>query len=147
MKLIPILLLAVLPLIVGCAEQHTERPPLASQIGKNCIVYFRKDVMGMAGDNPSSVTAGTWAGGTVSQAGELLEAGADWVVIGYHGRVFHIPQVAIQMIEFGSNINQGSRLSLPPPQLGQKADDHGHGDHVHPASGDHSHSVPAERAQ
>lgn len=145
MKLTP--LIVVLLFVAGCADSSRERSPLGRQIGKNCIVYFRKDVMGMAGDNPSSVTAETWLGGTVSQAGELLEAGADWVVIGYHGRVFDIPQGAIQMIEFGSNINQGSRLSLPPPQLGQKADDHGHGDHLHPATGDHSHSVPAERAQ
>lgn len=139
-------LIAVLLIFAGCADSSGESAPLRSQIGKNCMVYFRKDALGMAADLPSSVTTGSLNGVTVMQAGELLEVGDDWVVIGYHGRVFHIPQGAIQMVEFGTYINQGTRLSLP---LAPKADDHGHGEHAHPATeqhGNHSHSTPTEHA-
>lgn len=133
MKLAPLVI--VLLFITGCSDSSREQAPLHSQIGKNCIVYFRKDALGMAADIPSSVTTGSWNGATVTQIGELLEVGDDWIVIGHHGRVFHIPRGAIQMMEFGSNVHQGSRLSLPLTQPGH---DHGHGDH--------SHTSPAEQA-
>jgi hypothetical protein len=141
MKLTP--LIFALLFVAGGADSSRERSPIHSQIGKNCIVSFRRDALGMAADSPASVTTGGLNGAAVTQMGELMEVGADWIVIDYHGRVFHIPQEAILMVEFGNNISSRHGLSeiLAPPA------DHTHGDHVHSATGDHSHSVPAERAQ
>lgn len=139
----PSLFLIGLLLASGCADATRDRNPMHSQIGKNCIVSFRRDALGMAADSPASVTTGGLNGAAVTQVGELMEVGTDWIVIDYHGRVFHIPEEVILMVEFGNNISSRHGLSeiLAPPA------DHTHGDHVHPATGDHSHSVPAERAQ
>lgn len=99
----------------GCADASLDRNPFQSQIGKNCIVYFRKDALGMGSDVPTSVTTGVMNGAEVTQIGELLEAERDWIVIGYDGRTFHIPREAIQMVEFGKNSSTRTGLaeSLP----------------------------------
>ncbi len=101
----------VVLLLAGCAETARERAPMKNQVGKNCIVHFRRDALGMAGEIPSSVMAGSVNGAETTQAGQLMDVGADWIVINLHGREFHIPQAAILLIEFGSNITQSPRLS------------------------------------
>ena len=82
----------------------------------------------MGADSPSPVLTGAYNGAEVNQAGELLEVSSQWIVIGYHGRVFHIPREAIQMVEFGTNITQSPGLSLPEPV---HTDDHSHAGHEH----------------
>ncbi len=105
MRLTP--LIVVLLFVAGCADSSRERSPLQSQIGKNCIVYFRKDALGMAADLPASVTTGNLNGAEVIQAGELMEVGNDWIVIGFEGRFFHIPQPRFRW---------SSSASLPAPE-------------------------------
>lgn len=135
------LTILVLALLAGCADRTRERSPLQSQIGKNCVVYFRRDALGMAADIPSSPTTGRLNGADVQQVGQLMESSAEWVVLNLHGQVYHIPRAAILMIEFGSNITQSPGLSQP---VEKKAPDHGdhthsdHGDQTHPPA-DHSH--------
>ena len=80
----------------------------------------------MGADTPSSVTTGSLNGAEVTQAGELMAVGNDWIVINYHGREFHIPQAAILMVEFGNNITQDPSLSKPLPPAPVD-----HGDHTH----------------
>ena len=99
----------------GCADAARDRNPMQSQIGKNCIVYFRKDALGMGSDVPASVTTGNMNGAEVTQIGELLEAERDWIVIGYDGRLFHIPRESIQMVEFGKHSSTRSDLAQPIP--------------------------------
>lgn len=109
------LLIAALLLIAGCVDSSRERSPIHSQIGKNCIVYFRKDALGMATDVPASVVTGVLNGAEVTQSGELMEVGAVWIVIGFEGRIFHIPQASIQMVEFGQHASTRADLSEPRP--------------------------------
>ena len=120
-------LLLLLATLAGCADTARQPAPVESQVGRNCLVYFRRDALGMGADTPSSVTTGTHNGAEVTQAGELMAVGNDWIVINSHGREFHIPQAAILMVEFGSNITSGQGLSQPPPP----AVDTTHGEHVH----------------
>ncbi|RLS57186.1 MAG: hypothetical protein DWH91_04820 [Planctomycetota bacterium] len=115
-------------LLAGCAETASERLPMKNQIGKNCIVHFQRDDLGMAGGIPSSVMAGSVNGAETTQAGQLMGVGADWVVINYHGRELHIPMAAILMIEFGSNITQSPGLSQQKVVEARPVD---HGDHTH----------------
>ena len=68
--------------LAGCADTARDTAPMKSQVGQNCIVYFRRDTLGMAAAGPSSVLTGNLNGAEVTQAGELLEVGADWIVIG-----------------------------------------------------------------
>lgn len=110
-----VLLITVLLLNAGCADTAREDNPLQSQIGKNCIVYFRKDALGMGSDVPASVTTGNMNGAEVTQVGELMEAGKDWIVIGYDGRMFHIPRESIQMVEFGKYTSTRAGLAEPLP--------------------------------
>ncbi len=113
-------------LAVGCADQRPQTTPLSSRVGQNCAVHYSRDALGMAGDIPSTVEAGNINGAEVTQHGQLMEVGADWVVINYHGREFHIPQSAILFIECGSNITQQPGLSEPlAPKPGE------HGGHTH----------------
>ena len=118
--------LLLLLAFTGCADTACDTTPMKSQIGKNCIVHFRRDALGMGGDIPSSVMAGSVNGAETTQAGQLMEVGADWVVINLHGREFHIPQAAILMLELGSNITQSPGLSQPAA-----AHPIDHGDHTH----------------
>ena len=120
-------LMMLLVLLTGCADASRDTTPMKSQVGQNCIVYFRRDALGMAADTPSSVTTGMHNGAEVIQAGELMEVGADWIVIGYHGRVFHIPQAAILMVEFGKNVSTRQGLSEPlPPSTEHGSEEHRH---------------------
>jgi hypothetical protein len=113
---------------------------MQNQIGKNCIVSFRRDALGMAADSPASVTTGGLNGAAVTQVGELMEIGTDWIVIDYHGQVFHIPQAAILMVEFGNNISSGHGLSEP---LAPAPVDHG--DHTHHwISGEKKFAIPRD---
>ena len=95
----PILLMLGLLIAAGCADASRDRNPLQSQIGKYCIVYFRRDALGMAAESPVSVTSSGLNDAAMTQAGKLMEVGADWIVIDNHGRVFHIPQAAILIVE------------------------------------------------
>lgn len=99
--------------LAGCADTAHRPAPVEAHIGQNCIVYFRRDVLGMGADTPSSVTTGSLNGAEVSQPGELMAVGNDWIVINLHGRAFHIPQATILMVEFGNNITQTPGLSQP----------------------------------
>lgn len=132
---LPMTLLLLLA-FTGCADTAHKPAPGEAQVGQNCIVYFRRDSLGMAADLPASPLTGSVNGAEVEQAGQLMSVSADWIVINLHGRVFHIPQAAILMIEFGSNITQA-------PGLGQPVEPHpvDHGDHTHAGehpAGDHS---------
>lgn len=111
----------------GCADASRDRNPLQSQIGKNCIVYFRKDALGMGSDVPTLVTTGVMNGAEVTQIGELLEVERDWIVIGYDGRLFHIPRESIQMVEFGKH--SSTRAGLSEPILQKASPEHGHHEH------------------
>ena len=103
----------LLLLLTGCADGTRDTAPMQSQVGQNCIVYFRRDALGMAADIPSSIVAGDINGADVTQPGELMAVGNDWIVINLHGRAFHIPQATILMVEFGNNITQTPGLSKP----------------------------------
>ncbi len=133
----------VVLLLAGCAETARERAPMKNQVGKNCIVHFRRDALGMAGEIPSSVMAGSVNGAETTQAGQLMDVGADWIVINLHGREFHIPQAAILLIEFGSNITQSPGLSQPVEAHPVDHGDHTHAEHEHagehPPAGNHAH--------
>jgi hypothetical protein len=112
----------------GCADTAHEQNPMRSQIGKNCNVYFRRDALGMAADLPASVTTGNLNGAEVTQAGELMDVGDDWIVIGFEGRFFHIPQASIQMVEFGKYASTRADLSeaRPEPPITKAPDGHEH---------------------
>ena len=122
--------------LAGCADTAHRPAPVEAQVGQNCIVYLRRDALGMAADLPASPLTGSVNGAEVTQVGQLMEVGADWIVINHHGRAFHIPQATILMIEFGNNITQTPGLSQPVvPAPGD------HGDHTHAGehpAGDHS---------
>ncbi len=133
----PSLLVLAILMAEGCAESSHRPPPVESRIGQNCIVYYRRDALGMAADTPSSIESGNINGADVTQPGELMAVGYDWIVINLHGREFHIPQAAILRVEFGNNISGKPGLSEPvQPQPS------GHGDHTHgaehPADTDHT---------
>jgi hypothetical protein len=115
----------LLLILMGCADTDRKPAPVESQVGKNCIVYFRRDALGMGADTPSSVTTGMHNGAEVTQAGELMAVGNDWIVINLHGREFHIPQAAILMVEFGNNISGKPGLSEPLQPAPEN-----HGDHT-----------------
>jgi hypothetical protein len=115
-------LLFLLLALAGCADTAREPVPVEAQIGQNCIVYFRRDALGMGADSPSSIVAGNINGADVTQSGELMAVGDDWIVINLHGREFHIPQAAILMVEFGNNISGKPGLSEP---LQHAPDNHG----------------------
>ncbi len=123
MRLTSICLLGTL-FATGCAQP--EPVPVESQVGKNCLVYFRRDALGMAADIPSSATTGSLNGAEVTQIGQLVKASPDWIVINYHGREFHIPRTSILMIEFGNNLTQDPALGKP---VEVDAGDHGGHDH------------------
>ena len=126
MRLLMTLLLLLA--FTGCADTAHKPAPIEAQVGQNCIVYFRRDALGMAADLPASPLTDSVNGAEVNQAGQLMSVSADWIVINLHGRVFHIPQAAILMIEFGSNITQTPGLSERPTQV---PEDTHHGDHSH----------------
>lgn len=111
MRLSP--LIVVLLFVAGCADTAREQNPLHCQIGKTCNVYFRRDALGMAADLPASVTTGDLNGAEVTQAGELIEVGDDWIVIGFGERVFHIPLESIQMVEFGKHASLSEARPVP----------------------------------
>ena len=130
---LPSTLLIGMLLASGCAQPQREAAPVESQVGKNCIVYFRHDTLGMAADGISSATTGSINGAEVTQAGQLMKVGANWIVVKYRGREFHIPQASILMIEFGQNITQDPALALPVEAHAgdHKVDPSGHGGHEH----------------
>jgi|GEM_PF-5351718 len=80
----------------------------------------------MAADVLGSATTGSLNGAEVAQAGQLMKIGADWIVIKYRGREFHIPQASILMIEFGNNIGQDKNVANPEEV---HAGDHGGHEH------------------
>ena len=86
----PSLLLLGILLSSGCAQPQREVAPMESQVGKNCMVYFRHDTLGMAADGPSQFNSQSHNGSEVAQAGQLMKVGAGWIVVKYHGREFHI---------------------------------------------------------
>ena len=97
MRLTTTCLLGVL-LIAGCADSSHESTPIEGQIGQNCTIYFRRDVLGMASDSPSSISTMEYNGAEVVQVGKLVTVTPNWIVINRNGSDLHIPQSSILMI-------------------------------------------------
>ena len=102
-----------LVLIAGCTKPPHEAASIEGHVGQNCMVYFRRDALGMASDSPSPVSTQNLNGVEVVQVGQLVKATPHWIVINFHGRELQIPQSSILMIEFGKNITQEANLAKP----------------------------------
>ena len=71
----------VLTAMIGCggAPPAPPDPMLSARVGDNCTVYFRHDVLGLAGNAPAAPTVGNFNGGALQLTGKLLRLNAEWI--------------------------------------------------------------------
>lgn len=72
---------------------------LTANIGNQCAVQFRRDLLGRAADTVISPTVTTDGGSTYAIRGVLAHAPEGWVVVDAETRQYHIPRDTILLIE------------------------------------------------
>ena len=109
-----VILAGVASLALLGAAPAASADPLASRLGRDCKVQFRRDYLGAACPSPVTFTVDTINGSVLSLVGELTGVNESWVVLRTIRREttearsnvrkdeFWIPRDAVLLVQFDS---------------------------------------------